>query len=88
MYTVDFLDITFDLLDGTYKLYKKPNDHLLYVNTSLNHPLQILKQLLTSLINHLSNNSSYKQVFDMSKGEYDKAPKESSYKNVSLIYAD
>ena len=36
--------------------------------------------------NRLSNNSSNKQVFDMSKGEYEKALRESGYKNVSLIY--
>ena len=30
---VDFLDVTFNLLDETYKPYKKPNDQLLYVNT-------------------------------------------------------
>ena len=35
---VDFPDITFNLSNGTYKLYRKPNDRLLYVNTSSNHP--------------------------------------------------
>ena len=33
---------------------------------------------------HLSNNSSNKQVFDMSKGEYEKALRE-SHKNVKFI---
>ena len=88
MYIVDFLDVTFNLLDGTYKTYKKPNDQLLYVNTSSNHPPQVIKQLPISISNRLSNNSSNKQVFDMSKGEYEKTLKESGYKNVSLIYTD
>ena len=35
---VDFPDITFNLSNGPYKLYRKPNDRLLYVNTSSNHP--------------------------------------------------
>ena len=26
LHIVDFLDVTFNLLDGTYKPYKKPND--------------------------------------------------------------
>ena len=69
-----------------YNPYKKPNDQLLYVYTSSNHPPQIIKQLLTSIINRLWNNSSNKQVFGMSKGEYEKALRESSYKNVSLVY--
>ena len=88
MHIVDFLDVTFNLLDGTYKPYKKRNDHLLYVNTSSNHPPQVIKQLPISISNRLSNNSSNKQVFDMSKGEYEKALRESGYKNVSLIYTD
>ena len=71
---VYFLDVTFNLLDETYKPHKKPNDQLLYVNTSSNH--------------RLSNNSSNKQVFDMSKGEYEIALRESCYKNFSLIYTD
>ena len=33
LHIVDFLDVTFNLLDGTYKPYKKPNDQILYVNT-------------------------------------------------------
>ena len=88
LHLVDSLDVTFNLLDETYKPYKKPNDQLLYVNTSSNHPLQIIKQLPISISNRLSNDSSNKQVFDMSKGEYEKALTETGYKNVSLIYTD
>ena len=62
LHNLDFLDITFNLLDGTYKPYKKPNDQLMYVNTS-NHP-QIIKQLPTTVSNRLSN-SSNKQVFNI-----------------------
>ena len=41
---VDFSDITFNLSNGTYRSYKKPND-LLYINKSSNHPPQIINQL-------------------------------------------
>ena len=34
---VNFLDITFNLSNDTYKPYGKPNDNLLYINTSSNH---------------------------------------------------
>ena len=88
LHIVDFLDVTFNLLDETYKPYKKPNDQLLYVNTSSNHPPQIIKQLPISISNRLSNNSSNKQVFDISKGEYEKFLRESSCTNVSLVYID
>ena len=83
---VDFLDVRFDLLDRTYKPYKKPNNQLLYVNTSSHHLPQIIKQLPITISNRLSNNSSNMQVFDMSKGENEKALRESGYKKVSFIY--
>ena len=54
--SVNFLDITFDLTTGTYKPYKKPNDTLLYINTSSSHPNQILKQLPISINKRLSKN--------------------------------
>ena len=40
---VDFVDVTFNLSSATYKPYRKPDDNLLYVNTSSSHPPQILK---------------------------------------------
>ena len=83
---IDFVNETFSLLDGRCKPYKKPNDQLLYVNTSSNHPPQILKKLPTSTSNCLLNSFSNKQVFDMSKGEHGRALRESDYKNLNLIY--
>ena len=88
MHIADFLYVTFNLLDGTYKPYNKPNHQLLYVNTSSNHSPQIIKQLPISISHRLSNNSSKKQVFDMSKHGYEKALRESGYENVTLIYRD
>ena len=49
-----------------------PNDQLLFVNTSSNYPPQIIKQLTISISDRFTNNPSNKQVFDMSKGEYEK----------------
>ena len=88
LHIIYFLDVTFNLLDGTSKPYKKPNGQLLYVNISSNHPPQIIKQLPMSISNPLSNNSSNKQVFEMSNGEHEKALRESGYKNITLIYKD
>ena len=48
----DFLGITFNLNNGAYRPYKKPNELLLYVNKSSNHPPQIMIQL-PKLINEL-----------------------------------
>ena len=46
---VDFLDVTLNLQNGTYRPYKKANDKLLYIHSSSNHPPQIIKQLPTSI---------------------------------------
>ena len=40
---VDFLYATLNLQNGTYFPYKKHNDQLLYIHSSLNLPLQIIK---------------------------------------------
>ena len=41
----NFLDMTFNLINGSYKPYKKPNDSLLYINENSNHPPQSKKKL-------------------------------------------
>ena len=35
---VEFLDVTFNLINGSYKSYKKPNNTLLYINKNSSHP--------------------------------------------------
>ena len=39
METVNYLDVTFNLNDGTYKLYTKPNNEINYIHKDSNHPL-------------------------------------------------
>ena len=46
---VNFLDVTFNLTNSTYRPYRKPNDTLLYIHTSLDHPPQIIEHLLDSI---------------------------------------
>ena len=41
---VNFLDMTFNLINGSYKPYKKPNDTLLFIDKNSNHPPQIIKK--------------------------------------------
>ena len=41
---VNFLDVTFDLTNGSYKPYMKPNNKLLYVHRQSNHPPALLKK--------------------------------------------
>ena len=76
---VDFLDITFDLNHETYKPYKKPNDTLMYINTSSNHPPQVIKQIPLSISKRLSDNSLDENIFNEAKDVYQKALKENGY---------
>ena len=64
---VDFIDITFNLNDGIYKPYKKPNQALLYINKSSDHPPQLINQLPRIISDRLSRNSSNKEAFNTSK---------------------
>ena len=69
---VNFLDVIFNLNSGLYKPYKKPNDQLLYVTTSFDHPPKVIK-LPNSINRKLIQNSTNKDVFDASKNEYEEA---------------
>ncbi len=54
LHVVNFLDVTFDLNNGKFKPYRKPNDDLLYINRHSNHPPSIIKQLPTSINKRIS----------------------------------
>ena len=84
--TVDFLDITLDLVSESFRPYKKPNDKLQYVHTSSNHPKNILNQLPISINQRLVKNSSNENVFNQAKTEYEDALKLSGYKDIKLTY--
>ena len=83
---VNFLDLTFNLINGSYKPYKKPNNTLLYINKNSDHPPQIIKKLQKKINNRLCRNSSNAEIFHTSKKEYEAALKNSGYKNVDFIY--
>ena len=53
---VEFLNVTFNLITGSYTPYKKPKDNLLYINTSSDHPPQIIKQLINPITKRLCEN--------------------------------
>ena len=60
----------------------------MYIHISSNRPPQIIKHLPDSVEERLSNNSSNKQVFNSAESEYEKALKDSGYKNVNLKYRE
>ena len=67
---VNFLGTTFNLNNGIYRSYKKPDDLLWYINKSSNHPPQIINQLPKIINESLYRNSSNEEVFNSSKYQY------------------
>ena len=60
--STNFLDITFDLSNGTYKPYRKPNDEPLYINRHSNHPPPIIRELPISVNKRINSLSCNKEV--------------------------
>ena len=77
--TVNYLDITLDLNNGTYKQYRKPNDKTLYIHAKSNHPANILKQLPMSIKTRLSNLASNPEIFHEASKHYQNTLNQSGY---------
>ena len=81
----NFLDITFDLNNGTYKPYRKPNDESLYTNRSSNHPPPVLRELPHSINRRINTLSCDKETFEAAAPTYNDALTRSNF-NTQLIY--
>ena len=46
---VDFLEVSLNLRNGTYRPYKKPNDRLFYIHSLSIHPPNVIKQIPNSI---------------------------------------
>ena len=79
MKIVDYLDVTFNLNDGSYKPFRKQNDTTTYVHKDSNHPPNIIKKLPSMIERRISDLSATKEIFDSSKIYYEQALKKSGY---------
>ena len=61
----------FNLNDGTYRLFHKPNEQTIFIHVESDHPSQIIKQLPRSIEKILSSLSSKKKIFENSKDYYE-----------------
>ena len=77
---VNFLDVSLNLRNGTYRPYKKWNDRLLYIDSLSNHPSKVIKEIPNSIQERLSKNSSNEEIFNTAKCEYEDALKKSRFK--------
>ena len=75
----NFLDLTFDLTNGTYKPYRKPNDEPININRSSNHPPSIIRELPHSVNRRINVLSCNKEAFDEAAQTYNNALKHSNF---------
>ena len=82
---VNFLDVTLDLTNRSFKPFMKPNNKILYVHRQSNHPQALLKNIPENINKRLPCISSTQQVFNETIPPYQKALDESGY-NFKLAY--
>ena len=87
MKIVDFLDVTFNLTNGMYYPFKKPNNTPTYINTKSNHPPTIIKNLPASIGRRISDLSQNEEIFSKAKPYYQEALKSSGY-NEKILYTN
>ena len=76
---VNFLDVTLDLTNRSFKPLMKPNNKILHVHRQSNHPPALLKNIPQNINKRLSCISSTQQVFNEAIPLYQKALDESGY---------
>ena len=79
MKIVNYLDVTFNLNDGTYRPYQKPDNIIQYINVESNHPPNIIKQIPKTILKHLSQLSSNEEIFNESAPFYEDKLYQSGY---------
>ena len=83
---VNFLDITFSLIEEKYWPYRKPNNEPLYINRYSNHPPCIIRELPKMIEKRLSDLSCNQDEFEKAKPEYEDALKKSGF-NTCLTFS-
>ena len=76
---VNFLDVTFDLENETFKPFIKPNNTPQYVHKLSNHPPCVLKNIPASVNKRLSSISSNEKMFKSAAPLYQEAIQKSGY---------
>ena len=82
---VDYLDVTFNLTDSSYRPFNKTNNEMNYIHKQSNHLPSIIKQLPLSVERRLSKLSSKEKIFNDSIPIYQEAQIKSVY-NHKITY--
>ena len=76
---VDFLDVTLNLNNGTFKPFSKNDSAPRYINISSNHPRSVLRQIPNAVNQRINKLSSGRKIFKENKSRYDDALKDSGF---------
>ena len=76
---VNYLDVTLDLRDGSFRPYLKPGNVISYVSTLSNHPPSILKSIPEGINKRLNTISSSEEIFVSAIPPYQEALTRSGY---------
>ena len=68
---VSYLDVTFNLTDGTWAPYQKSDNIIQYIHVESNHPPNIIKQIPKPIEKHLSQLSSNEEIVNESATFYE-----------------
>ena len=82
---LDYLDVTFNLTDSSYRPFSKTSNEINYIHRQSNHPSSIIKQLPLSVERRLSKFSSNEKIFNDSIPMYEEALTQAGY-NHKLTY--
>ena len=87
MKIVNYLDVTFDLNDGTYKPYIISNNQTKHIHVDSDHPPSIIKQIQKAIAARLYSLSSSKQIFLEAAQSYEQNLASCGYKE-KLTYVE
>ena len=82
----DFLDVTFNLKNGKYYPFRKPNNAPLYINILSNHSKNIIKEIPNMIDKCVSEISCEEHEFEKAKGDYNKYLEKSSFRENIKYY--
>ena len=82
---VNYLDVTLNLNDGSFRPCHKPDDVIQYINKESNYPPNLIKHLPASIEKRLSNNSSDEKIFKESAIYYEDTLNKAGYID-KLVY--
>ena len=85
MKVVNYLDVSFNSNNGTYKPYTKPNNEIKYIHKNSNNPSSVIQQIPLSLESRLSTLSFNEKIFQEAVPPYQKALQNSGYR-LTLTY--